>query len=195
MTEAAPALRVAPMLERLRAETRDAHAAIERSLDWRRRTATRAGYQALLARFYGFHATWEPAAAGVLPDAAFFDPRRRTHLLAADLLYLGMDREAIGGLPVCRLRQPASEAEALGGLYVLEGSTLGGQLVARHVAATLGLTGDAGLSYYTAHGAQCGRMWRLFCSEMNARLRSQRQQDDAIDGAGRTFTELRGWLA
>ena len=63
------------ILECLRAETRTAHEAIERDLAWETRVATRDGYRALLARFWGFHAELEPALADALADDAFFDPR------------------------------------------------------------------------------------------------------------------------
>lgn len=182
------------MPERLRAETRAAHEAVERAVDWERRTATRAGYRALLARLHGFHAVWEPTAAAALADDAFFAPRRKLPLLEADLRHLGMQAAEVAALPRCVPGPPmATRAEVLGALYVVEGSTLGGQLIARQVAARLGLH-EAGLAYYRAYGPETGRMWQAF------RARLLAESDAATDaavlrGAHATFATLRAWLA
>ena len=189
----------AAILGRLREETRDLHDAIERGLDWERRVATPAGYRALLARWYGFHATFEPAAAAVFADAAaegFFGPRRKLHLLRRDLFHLGLTAGEVDALPMCGPPMPiAARAEALGALYVLEGSTLGGQIVARHVERTLGLDPrGGGCAYYASYGRNgIGPMWRAFQGEVAAQ--SSPATDDALVRAARwTFDRLRGWL-
>ena len=58
-------------------------------------------------------------------------------------------------------------AKALGCLYVLEGATLGGVLIARHVRASLGFDGDAGSAFYLGYGPRTGAMWRGFCGVLN----------------------------
>ncbi len=128
--------------------------------------ATRAGYRDLLARLHGFHATWEHAIGAQLLDETFLAPRRRLALLAADLDHLGLAPAAVAALPqpgAVRLDGPAA---AMGALYVLEGSTLGGQLIGRHIAGLHGFS-ETGLAYYRAHGpgpGRCGppsaRAWR-----------------------------------
>ncbi|MBY0254738.1 MAG: biliverdin-producing heme oxygenase, partial [Methylobacterium organophilum] len=136
---------------RLRAATDPAHRALEVSLDWQARVATLDGYRDLLGRLYGFHAVWEAAIGSGLADEPFLAPRRRLALLAADLDHLGLRPDAVAALP--RPAAPAlhGPAAATGALYVLEGSTLGGQLIGRHIAGLHGFSG-AGLAYYRAHG-------------------------------------------
>lgn len=183
------------ILDRLREATRPMHEAVERELDWERRVETIDGYRSLLARLYGFHAAWEPEAAALIADEAFFGPRRKAHLLAADLACLGLSRSSIGALPKpCGLRVPmATRAEALGAMYVLEGSTLGGQLIARRVSAVLGLRPGAGCSYYCAYGPAVGTMWREFRACLLAA--SSPTADYAMARtAQRTFERLRSWL-
>lgn len=195
MTQAGSAADPHPtIVERLRDATRDAHTALEAALDWQRTVSTRDGYRRLLGRFHGFHAGWEPAIAALLDDPAFSEPRRRTHLLAADLLALGLAPGELDRLPVCPPIHLQDRAGALGAMYVLEGSTLGGQVVARHVVAELGLCAGQGCSYYTAHGAATGRMWRAF----RQRLLDEDPGADAgaamVRAAQRTFTCLGEWL-
>lgn len=184
-----------PVLDRLRAETRAAHDALERSLDPERRMRTPAAYRSLLALFHGFHASWEPAVAAALGHAAFLGPRRRLHLLAADLRHLGLDEAAIAALPRPLLPPFPSRAAAIGSLYVLEGSTLGGQVIARHLRAALGLGPGAACAYYLAHGPATGAMWRETRAVIAAAIRSPGEADEAVGGALMTFGALQGWLS
>lgn len=189
--------RPVPLPTRLREGTRDLHDAVERGLDWERRVATRAGYRDLLARWYGFHATFEPAAASAFAgEEAFFGPRRKLHLLRRDLLHLGMPAGGVDALPVCRPQVPMpTRAEALGALYVLEGSTLGGQLVARRVGRALGFTARGGCAYYAGYGpGGTGPMWRAFQDALSDQI-SPETHDAAVHAARRTFERLRDWLA
>lgn len=184
------------ILDRLRAATRLAHEAVERELDWERRVESLDGYRDLLARLYGFHAVWEPAAAALLADHAFFEPRRKAHLLAADLLCLGLRQSSIDALvlPCAPCVPMATRADALGAMYVLEGSSLGGQLIARRVSAVLGLGPQSGCSYYGAYGSAVGTMWRDFRARLLAA--SSPEADDAMARTALcTFEHLRTWLA
>ncbi|MDP4001870.1 biliverdin-producing heme oxygenase [Methylobacterium sp. NEAU K] len=175
---------------RLRAATGPAHRALEDSLDWRARVATLAGYRDLLARLHGFHAAWEPAIGMELADEPFLGPRRRLALLAADLGHLGLSPTGIGALPgPGPVRLPGAGA-AMGALYVLEGSTLGGQVIGRHITSLHGFSGD-GLGYYRAHGPRTGAMWSIFLERL------ERFSDDhtaVTAGAVATFAALRVWL-
>lgn len=186
----------ASVLQRLREETREEHEAVERDLDWEWHVAERGRYRALLARFHGFHAALEPRIAAALEEAAFFDPRRRLDDLVADLVALGLTPQRIAGLPLCRGAPNLSgPSEALGALYVLEGSTLGGQIIARRVARDLGLAPHTGCAYYAAHGRETGTMWR----DTRARLAAQAESgpaaaDAMVSSARATFAALRAWL-
>lgn len=178
---------------RLRAATDPAHRALEDDLDWRARVATLPGYRALLERLYGFHAAWEPAIGLGLADEPFLGPRRRLALLAADLDHLGLVQEAIAALP--RPASPTLEgtAAATGALYVLEGSTLGGQLIGRHIAGLHGFSGD-GLAYYRAHGAGAGAMWAAFRARLETFAEDPAAEAALIAAAVTTFAALRVWL-
>jgi heme oxygenase len=181
------------LLERLRLETGSAHQRIERTLDITSRTATQAGYRALLTRFYGFHRVWEAAVAPLIADRAFFDPRRRTGLLARDLRALGLDRREIASLPACTpLMALPNRAAALGAMYVVEGSTLGGAIISRHVQRRLGLGPHTGCAYFGAYGKATGAMWRSFCARLLAS--STPDGDDVVAAALDSFDILQRWL-
>lgn len=175
---------------RLRAATAEAHAALERDLDWQERVATLPGYRVLLARLRGFHAAYEPAIAEGLADAPFFEPRRRLDALDADLSALGLDAAARAALPVPAAPAFAGEGAAMGALYVLEGSTLGGIVIGRHVG---GLHGEAApLAYYAGRGREAGPLWRTFRERLDG---LDPAQETAAFAAGvATFEAMREWL-
>jgi heme oxygenase len=191
------------LMERLRAETRAQHVATEAIpfssaiLDG---TITRAAYAGQLAAYLPVHRALEAAiAAGGHPAlaAAWTDDMARTPLLEADLAALGVDhpgdsramREGeamaawIGDLAD---RDPVA---VLGVLYVLEGSTLGGALLRRHIADAFGLR-DAGLRYYSPYGTGPKPHWVAFGERMNAAVSSEADADRIVAAAGETFDRI-----
>lgn len=172
------------IVARLREETRAEHDAIELALDWEARAASRESYAEWLAQMHGFHRLWEPAIAGALSNPTFFDPRRKLHLLEEDLRTLGAKPHQ--GPSAMAF---ATQAEALGSLYVLEGSTLGGQLIARHVRSSLGFEP----AYHGGYGARTGEMWRSFRQRLEA-VTAPADEDATIAAAAKTFRDLSGWL-
>lgn len=185
----------ASLHDRLRAATAPAHHALESDLAWERRIATRGGYLGLLARLRGFHAAYEPAIGRTLADDAFFDPRRRLARLDADLADLGLGREAIAALPVPRPVPIAGRARALGALYVLEGSTLGGQVIGRQVASRLGFDGTSGCTYFAGRGRATGAMWQAFRAALETLAGDEAAEATALAAGIATFEALRTWLA
>ena len=153
------------MLDRLREASRGSHDRLERRLALLDERLDLPRYRLILCRF---HAAWqglEPRLAALLDDPAFFEPRRRGALLAADLAALGVDPAAIPAAPPPALAGPAS---ALGALYVLEGSTLGGRVILRHLDR-LALPGTTNArAYFAGYGPHTGRMWAGFVARLEA---------------------------
>lgn len=182
------------LLLRLKTETAPAHADVEQALDLEARTSSLSAYRHLIARFYGFHVTWEPCVEAALADPQFFHPRRKSKFLERDLRELGMTQGAILRLPLWRPTMSIrTAAEALGSMYVLEGSTLGGVIIARHVERSLGLGRSNGCSYFRCYGDEVGRMWLAFKAALLTRCPPD-EEDRAIEAAQRTFETLRSWL-
>ncbi len=182
------------LLERLKIETREAHDRIEAAIDLDRRIASREAYRDLLIRFYGFHRAWESEAADTAPDRAFFRSRCETQLLAKDLEVLGLKSEDIIRLPQCRPLMPLPAPEAvLGSMYVVEGSTLGGAMIARAVENRLGFAAETGCAYFRSYGRNVAAMWRSFGAVLLEA--SSPEADDLIIGAAQdTFTVMHNWL-
>jgi heme oxygenase (biliverdin-IX-beta and delta-forming) len=78
-----------------------------------------------------------------------------------------------------------TRAEALGALYVLEGSSLGGRVILKELkrrGASL-----AGLGFLDPYGADTGKRWRSFLIILERELTSCEQKADAVKGALNTF--------
>lgn len=78
------------------------------------------------------------------------------------------------------------QCRLLGALYVLEGSTLGGMVIRKRIAAALSLDEDE-IQYYTGYGRDTAARWAEFKSRMNALQLTQTERADVIDGANQTF--------
>ncbi len=182
------------ILARLQTETRAAHDRIEAAMDLDRRIASRDAYRSLLIRFYGFHKAWEEEAARRAPDRDFFERRRKTQHLVRDLEALGLKSDDIIRLPQCRPLMPLPAPEAvLGSMYVVEGSTLGGAIIARDVKNRLGLDAETGCAYFRSYGRDIAAMGVSFGAVL--RQASAPEVDDVIvESAQTTFVVMHDWL-
>lgn len=181
------------LLDHLRAVTRPAHDRLEGALGLLDAQLGLTEYKHALERFYGFWRGWQPHVASLLQDDALMNPRRRLHLLAADLAALGSLASDIEALPVCPHPTLSGAAEALGSLYVMEGSTLGGRVIERNVSRCLGLGGGRGCSYFVGYGAETGLMWRSFLM----RLEDEPASNTGLiaNGAIATFERVAWWFS
>jgi len=183
------------LLAELRAQTAQAHMRLEHDLDLLREPLEMQHFIHLLERFHGFHAVWEPRVARVMSkEASFLTPRRRTHRAAQDLIALGRSKRQVAELPLClaAARLVSSPAAAIGSLYVLEGSTLGGQIISRRLQDARWLPLD-GLGYFDPYGPATGTMWRHF--RLWAETASKQGSVDAVVAAAvATFQTLQDWL-
>ena len=76
---------------------------------------------------------------------------------------------------------------AFGAVYVVEGATLGGQVITREIASTLGITPMSGGRYFFGYGNETGRMWTQTRQSL-ARFAIQSDDEDGmIRGAIETF--------
>jgi heme oxygenase len=182
------------ILARLKTETRAAHDRIEAAMDLDRRIASRDGYRDLLIRFYGFHRAWEEEASHKAPDRNFFERRRKTQHLVQDLEALGLKSDDIIRLPQCRPLMPLPAPQAvLGSMYVVEGSTLGGAIIAREVKNRLGLDAETGCAYFRSYGRDIAAMWKSFGAVL-LEASSPEADDLIVESAQKTFAVMHDWL-
>lgn len=179
--------------DRLRAGTADLHHAAEAAFNPRHRLSTMDSYVDLLDRLWALHAGIE-AALGVHGPRLFgleLEARRRSPLLGLDLQATARRHPRFAPVPFTY----ASPAAALGGLYVLEGSTLGGRVLIRLAEASLGVSRQRGGRFLAGHGSDTGRLWRDFLEALAVIPAGGDAGDQAVAGARRTFAAFVDRLA
>ena len=181
------------LLLRLKSETRDVHESLERDLNLLRPDLTLERYRSIVELFYGFYQPWEhaikPLLAEHLPD--FAEARAKIAKLLEDLAFLGSQPAK---LPVCKALPACLEwPNLLGGLYVTEGATLGGQVISRQLEQMLGLSARRGGAFFSSYGLQVGPMWRSFCATLQAQTPPEKEEV-VVRAARETFVAMHQWL-
>ncbi|WP_082407984.1 biliverdin-producing heme oxygenase [Verrucomicrobium spinosum] len=128
------------LLLSLKADTQQEHRLLEDRLDLFNRVTDLAAYRRLLESFYTLYSPLEEMLAGAVNWNSLgwdFEASRKTPWLLQDLVSLGADPAGLDALPRCQdLPLLSSASHAVGCLYVLEGSTLGGQLITKQFSST-----------------------------------------------------------
>jgi heme oxygenase len=181
------------VLRRLRTGTAQEHEDVERTLDLLDPLLGRPRLAGVLGRMHGF---WTAAEAGLDEwaarspgDAAAVEwsRRRRAGLFAADLQTLGGVPADVPSLP------PVPDTDrALGRLYVLEGSTLGGAVIGRHLASLPHLA-DVEIHAFSPYGSETGAMWAAFRRVTREHVAAGGDADALVDAARDTFRALAAW--
>jgi len=164
--------------------TKPAHQQLEKIVVLRLKSIrSNADYADLLKHFYAYFSTLEKGfapfmTAAVLPDYA---ERRHAAFLKADIEALGFD---VNELPVATAPAITNVLQALGAMYVMEGSIMGGSIIVQMLAKG-GITN--GVSFFSGYGQRTGEVWGKFVGAMNAQAHSADEEAIAIETANETF--------
>jgi heme oxygenase len=193
------ALSPANIMARLKNETTSAHKQLEKVPCVQRLFASDyqlIEYSGLLSRFYGYFAAIEPLLFVGLPTeySACLQYRTKTGLLKQDLAVLDIDASK---LPLCtQLPELGAFSQKMGAFYVLEGSTLGGQVISRHLSGQLGDDIAQALHFYQSYGKNVHAEWQGFAMLMSRCFENpeDRAADEVVATANQTFASLQQWL-
>jgi heme oxygenase len=179
-------------LARLRQETTADHIAVEAGIPLMVEDLDRDTYVSCLRQVHGIVAAWEESASTNSPKwmHSLLANRQRRALLERDLAWFGV-AEWDQGRPA--MPEMKDDASFLGAMYVMEGSTLGGRLIARHVERVLSLSAGRGDAYFCGHNEQTGALWREFCGVLQARV-PDCETDTVIMAAKSMFRVFRSWM-
>lgn len=162
------------------------------------RTMTLAQYREYLALFYGYILPLERAfEARPEWEELRFDIGARTkhRMIEADLHALGWDASAVADLPLCQsLPDLSSFPRILGCMYVLEGSTLGGQMLTKLLMKDLPVTPDTNARYFNSYGTDVRERWAEFRELLSSQAHTGGDEREMLASAGETFDRLREWI-
>ena len=149
---------VPSVMARLKSATAAAHARLDAAIDAERMTATR--YAAVLRALARAHRLVEAALEPHARTLHRFDydltVRSKRAWLDDDLHDLHPDARVADDRHWRALTLP----EGFGAVYVIEGATLGGRVVARALAAAPFLADGRGCRYFAGYGSATGDAWR-----------------------------------
>lgn len=180
----------------LRTQTRAQHTRLEERLAIEERVRDRHAYVELLERF---HAYYFPVEEQLIAFTQAFNEhgidlsaRLKTEKLQRDLIALGQHAPEPADADL--VPEISTFPRAVGCLYVMEGSTLGGQLIMRQIGASLRLDAETGAAFYSGYGDRTGSMWQAFLKFLATLPFDEQDVTQAIDAARETFESLEQWL-
>lgn len=182
--------------ERLKTETMKEHHSIEGALPVFKDDFSKEKYATLLKKLHGFYKPLESQLDQISAPSKQtlnMDERRRLPRIQKDLTHLGVTAEELESIPsspeVPRIQSLSSLA---GALYVIEGSSLGGQLITKELKSKFGENEPA--HYFNCYGAQTGQQWQAFVQWLGRAESESLNADEAIQTAKETFRCLNSWL-
>src|SRR5262245_32466583 len=142
------------ILAKLKEATREQHENLEGTVNVMDQMFSAEDYKKLLCKFYRFYSAIEPQIDKLdLASAGYdFNERRKLPKLEQDLRALGAWDEAQGLAKWEGLPELGNNAAGFGSLYVMEGATLGGQIINRHLKQHLGISPDNGGAFFNGYG-------------------------------------------
>jgi heme oxygenase len=180
---------------RLRSKTANSHQLIEQnniSQSLMSQNVTTIQYAQYLSKMYSFVHGFEKMVFPLLQhyEQLQLNDRRKSQLIASDLALLNYNVLQHYENDKLFNTHYQTAAAALGGMYVLEGSTLGGQFISRHLSDKLGNAIAGKTTYLTAYSIQTGSMWKNFLHLLCAESDRKGFEEEIIKSAINTFSLL-----
>jgi len=151
-------------------------------------------YVDLLKIFYSYFGGLEQKIDAFITteNLTDYNQRRKTDSIAGDIKILGGIVPGFAGnenLPVIN-----NQSQAFGALYVMEGSTLGGKIIAAMLQKHLNFNNDEGLSFFNSYGDNAMQMWAIFKLVLNNVAKTGENETEVIFTANETFVKFKAWL-
>jgi heme oxygenase len=116
--------------------------------------------------------------------------REKTQLLEQDMLALQVSPDS----SVCTtIPNMKNDAEIMGYLYVMEGATLGGQIIKKILEKRFPLLIEKGIHYFGGYGNKTKTMWDSFCENLNL-IKIEKETNNVIKTACLTYECLHNWI-
>ncbi len=176
--------------ELLKEKTLNAHQRLEKKIILLlKQIEDKQDYAWILQQFYSFYKPLEALISSFIDQSVLADyaQRRKSDALLQDIKTLEAD------IPVSfaqkhNLPQINNHLTAMGALYVLEGSTLGGRIISGMVYKKLNL--NTGFNFFNSYGEQTPVMWQKFLMALNQKQLDKNESLLVVDTAEETFNNL-----
>ncbi|MEO8705241.1 MAG: biliverdin-producing heme oxygenase [Kofleriaceae bacterium] len=177
-----------PTRDALRAATREIHVRVERRSHLGSSSLTRKAYLDALRGMLAAYTVLEDRiachATALVECGIHWASHRKVPWLRADLATLGESTPIVSPADAPRMD---TVADALGCMYVMEGATLGGAVIRRHVLQALQIGPETGARFFASYGDAVGVRWRAFCSALELGVRDEVSRQRAATSAVAAF--------
>lgn len=126
-----------------------------------------------------------PLISDIVPG---LEDYRKTGFIESDLATLGKKKS--GFVPVISEGREITTAFALGIVYVIEGSSLGGRVILKNINDALGHDADNGAKYFAGYGNTTGSHWKNFLNILTGYEAENNCGEEIIAGADYAFTTI-----
>jgi heme oxygenase len=179
--------------EELKEQTKPAHQSLEKIIIRHIKAVQLPGdYEVLLQLFYSYYQPLEQVLDTFLDNdiVPHYSYRRKADSILHDIKQIAPDgrvKNLCSHLPAVN-----NIADALGALYVLEGSNLGGAVIAKMLSGQAGIPGHQ-LSFFTGYADKRMEMWKEFIAGLNMYAEKNGTGDAVIQAAKQTFEKFEQW--
>lgn len=152
-------------------------------------------YRQVISAYFSCYGQIESAIDGALSRWKIdfdYTCRRKQPWLLQDMAWFGISQPVIQNRLAPGLIN--DEHGVYGVLYTIEGSSLGGRLIARRLATHFGLTQEYGARFFSGYGEDIDARWNEVVSMLNARLTQPNALSSAIRAANDTFQLIEACL-
>lgn len=188
MNSTAPAF-----LQKLREYTTDLHTALEDLPISKSITSPdilKEEYSLYLKLMYEVIADTEQNIYPILQEIiSDMDNRYKSKYLQQDLNNLNVNA-VTNSNPVSSNITDNSTAFALGIMYVVEGSSLGGRVILKNIQSALGYDENNGARYFAGYGQTTGSSWKNFLAMMTEYQEKTQSEAQIIAGANYAFNAI-----
>lgn len=150
-------------------------------------------YQRLIKKFHGFITPCEDLIS-TLKCKSIIENRKKKPWLDQDLCALKISTLDDTTPQKC-LELPVllDYEHVLGYLYVIEGATLGGQIISKMLKTQLQITKDQGGRFFYGYGNETKKMWDEYCSLLH-NISNAEHKSKIIASARNTYNLLHNWM-
>lgn len=182
-------------LTALRKATADLHRTVERQVPLMSKDFDRGQYMAWLQLMHPFYSAIDRILLGAHqtePISWTYLPR--APLIEQDLTWLNASPKDICVELPRQLLRLESTHHRLGVLYVVEGSALGGQVLLKALARSVGVTAEQGARFLAPHGPDPKSHWAGFIKCLRPFDEKPTAVAAIVEGAQTTFAALSDWM-
>lgn len=176
----------------LKEKTQDFHEEIERVDLFKKITSETIlleEYISLIKKLYGFIYPCEQLIQSLNCKYLISD-REKTALLEKDMLALQITHETSTCTTIPSIK---NHTEVMGYLYVMEGATLGGQIIKKILEKRFPFLIGKGTHYFSGYGQRTKIMWNEFCENLNL-ITAEEERKKAIKTACLTYEYFQNWM-